>query len=118
MPDALSPMSPAGERVLAAAMTAGMLVILEVGLALLGAPAVALPWPALIALAAVALVRRDIVDVRRHGWWLRGAGGSGDRSPDGMPPEGPADGRDQLAWERFEEEFWQHVESERSTLAR
>jgi hypothetical protein len=120
MPDATDPLSPQAERVLAAAISAGLLAFLELGLAVLSAPALMLLWPAAIVAGAVVAVRRDLVHVRRHGWWKRGGGpdGSGPDTPGPVGPGDPSGGAQPFEWERFQSEFWEHVEVQRSAPVR
>jgi hypothetical protein len=120
MPDAADPLSPQAERVLAGCMVAGLLMLLELGLGVLGAPALMLLWPALIVAAAAIAVRHDIGHVRRHGWWKPGGetGGSDSDRPGPPGPGDPSGDAERFEWERFQSEFWEHVDAQRSSPAR
>lgn len=118
--DVADPFSPQAQRVLAAAMVVLLLAILELGLALLGAPAVMLIWPVLVVAGAIVLVWRDLQHVRRHGWWKAdgesgGSGGGRPEAPDLPSPSGELAARD---WERFQRQFWEHVEEQRLASSR
>jgi hypothetical protein len=121
MQDVTDPFSHEAQRVLAAAMVAGLLMILDSGLLVLGAPLAMLIWPVLVAAGAMLLVRREIRHVRRHGWWSPGEepGGSGrGDGPDEPLSPGPSGEPLPTDWERFESQFWEQVEAQRLARTR
>lgn len=108
-------LSDQGEKVIIAGMAAGLLSLLCLGFALVGAPPSALLVPVPLILLCLAAVHEDLSHVRRHGW--SGGGGSdgsnGGGQRDGPPrpfPPGPSGPGEQFDWDAFVTQFWEHVE--------
>ena len=94
-------------------MATGLMGLLALGLAAVGAPVPALLAPVALILLCVTLVRNDVRHVRRHGWGTRGTDGPNGQSrqdPHEPAPQGPSGGDAQFDWDAFATQFWDHVE--------
>lgn len=106
-------LSAHGEKVILAAMPVGLLSVLILGFAVLGAPLAALLVPVPLMLLCIAAVRKDLRHVRRHGWSSGGDGSNGDGRSGGpdepISPVPPGDGGD-FDWDAFVVQFWDQVD--------
>lgn len=94
-------------------MATGLMGLLAVGFATVGAPVPALLPPVALIVLCVAAVRNEVVYVRRHGWGTRGADGPNGEShqdPHEPDPQGPPGGGEQFDWDTFTTQFWDQVE--------
>ncbi|MGB9182506.1 MAG: hypothetical protein WCB67_00440 [Solirubrobacteraceae bacterium] len=94
-------------------MAAGLLGVFVLGFAMVGAPLPALLPPVVLILVCVAVVRNDVLHVRRHGWGTRGTDGPNGPShqgPQEPTPHGPSGDGEQFDWDAFATQFRDHVE--------
>jgi hypothetical protein len=108
-------LSTHGEKVILLAMATGLLGMLVIGFAVLGAPVAMLLFPVLLILLSFMAVRGDVAHVRRFGWSV--AGDTDDPSPGGGPdgpqqpgPVDPTGSGEQFDWDAFVIQFWEHVD--------
>lgn len=92
-----------------------LLSVLTLGFAALRAPLPTLLLPVPLILLCIVAVRKDLLHVRRFGWssagGSNGSNGDGRRpGPDEPAPSAPSGGGEQLDWDAFVVQFWDHVE--------